>query len=231
MQCSAVCRFAADRVKVLSVISLLFAPVDLIWFSPALNIVMGGIAALRALPSTAATPPRLAEQHFIVSMSIPNFRVSEFVLPPLSHSTAKSWAALEMIPNHRFLKVTKGTGWMLINTETVEMLRQAVMTSCKAEMRDCQSSWSVSETETLGHVLGFCKKGELLRNNRHHRARTAIAKLLRNRGWEVHEEIHCVSEDDYHRRVDIIDINRRTQKAMVLDPTICFERDKSSTAR
>ncbi|KAJ4448159.1 hypothetical protein ANN_10172 [Periplaneta americana] len=82
-----------------------------------------------------------------------------------------------------------------------------------------------SETETLGHVLGFCNKGELLRNNRHHRARTAIGNLLRNRGWEVHEEIHCVSEDDSHRRVDIIAINRRTQKAMVLDPTICFERD------
>ncbi|KAJ4445966.1 hypothetical protein ANN_12652 [Periplaneta americana] len=82
-----------------------------------------------------------------------------------------------------------------------------------------------SETETLGHVLGFCKKGELLRKNRHHRARTAIANLLRNRGWEVHEEIHCGSEDDSHRRVDIIAINRRTQKAMVLDPTICFERD------
>ncbi|KAJ4436985.1 hypothetical protein ANN_17117 [Periplaneta americana] len=82
-----------------------------------------------------------------------------------------------------------------------------------------------NETETLGHVLGFYKKGELLRNNRHHRARTAIANLLRNRGWEVHEEIHCVSEDDSHRRVDIIAINRRTQKAMVLDLTICFERD------
>ncbi|KAJ4431380.1 hypothetical protein ANN_19977 [Periplaneta americana] len=52
-----------------------------------------------------------------------------------------------------------------------------------------------------------------------------VANLLRNRGWEVHEEIHSVSEDDSHRRVDIIAINRRTQKAMVLDPTICFERD------
>ncbi|KAJ4445242.1 hypothetical protein ANN_07043 [Periplaneta americana] len=81
-----------------------------------------------------------------------------------------------------------------------------------------------SETETLGHVLGFCKKGELLRNNRHHRSRTAIANLLRNRGWEVHEEIHCVSEDDSHRRVDVIAINRRPQKAMVSDPMICFER-------
>ncbi|KAJ4432526.1 hypothetical protein ANN_21148 [Periplaneta americana] len=72
-----------------------------------------------------------------------------------------------------------------------------------------------SEIETLDHVLGFCKKGELLRNNRHHRVRTAIANLLRNRGCEVLEEIHCLSEDDSHRRVDIIAINRRTQKAMV----------------
>ncbi|KAJ4441983.1 hypothetical protein ANN_11847 [Periplaneta americana] len=39
-----------------------------------------------------------------------------------------------------------------------------------------------NETETLGHVLGFCRKGELLRNNRHHRVRGAIACLLRNKG-------------------------------------------------
>ncbi|KAJ4451070.1 hypothetical protein ANN_02507 [Periplaneta americana] len=88
-----------------------------------------------------------------------------------------------------------------------------------------------SETETLGHVLGFCKKGELLRNNRHHRARTAIANLLRNRGWEVHEEIHCVSEDDSHRRVDVIAINRRTQKAMVLDPTIALNETRIKHCR
>ncbi|KAJ4442507.1 hypothetical protein ANN_04094 [Periplaneta americana] len=69
------------------------------------------------------------------------------------------------------------------------------------------------------------ENGELLRNNRHHRARIAIANLLRNRGWEVHEEIHCMSEDDSHRKVYIIAINKRTQKAMVLDLTICFERD------
>ncbi|KAJ4441883.1 hypothetical protein ANN_11743 [Periplaneta americana] len=94
---------------------------------------------------------------------------------------------------------------------------------------NCRRHPGCSETETLGHVLGFCNKGELLRNNRHYRARTAIANLLRNRGWEVHEEIHCVSEDYSHRRVDIIAINRRNQKAMVLDPTICFERDTNQT--
>ncbi|KAJ4446684.1 hypothetical protein ANN_13381 [Periplaneta americana] len=41
---------------------------------------------------------------------------------------------------------------------------------------------SCNETETLGHVLGFCRKGELLRNDRHHRVRGAIACILRNKG-------------------------------------------------
>ncbi|KAJ4449357.1 hypothetical protein ANN_00755 [Periplaneta americana] len=82
-----------------------------------------------------------------------------------------------------------------------------------------------NETETLGHVLGFGRKGELLRNNRHHRVRGAIACLLRNKGWEVHEEVHCISEDDSHRRADIIAINRQQQKAIIIDPTIRMERD------
>ncbi|KAJ4451078.1 hypothetical protein ANN_02516 [Periplaneta americana] len=82
-----------------------------------------------------------------------------------------------------------------------------------------------NETETLGHVLGFCRKGELLRNNRHHRVRGAIACLLRNKSWEVHEEVHCISEDDSHRRADIIAINRQQQKAIIIDPTIRMERD------
>ncbi|KAJ4435195.1 hypothetical protein ANN_23771 [Periplaneta americana] len=82
-----------------------------------------------------------------------------------------------------------------------------------------------NETETLGHVLGFCRKEELLRNNRHHRVRGAIACLLRNKGWEVHEEVHCISEDDSHRRADIIAINRQQQKAIIIDPTIRMERD------
>ncbi|KAJ4448345.1 hypothetical protein ANN_10360 [Periplaneta americana] len=82
-----------------------------------------------------------------------------------------------------------------------------------------------NETETLGHVLGFCRKGELLRNNRHNRVRRSIACLLRNKGWEVHEEVHCISEEDSHRRADIIAINRQQQKAIIIDPTIRMERD------
>ncbi|KAJ4445039.1 hypothetical protein ANN_06838 [Periplaneta americana] len=66
-----------------------------------------------------------------------------------------------------------------------------------------------NKPETLGHMLGFCRKGELLRNNRHHRVRGAIACLLRNKGWEVHKEVHCISEDDSHRRADVRAINRQ----------------------
>ncbi|KAJ4429426.1 hypothetical protein ANN_21595 [Periplaneta americana] len=55
--------------------------------------------------------------------------------------------------------------------------------------------------------------------------RGAIACLLRNKGWEVHEEVHCISEDDSHRRADIIAINRQQQKAIIIDPTIRMERD------
>ncbi|KAJ4437986.1 hypothetical protein ANN_13925 [Periplaneta americana] len=82
-----------------------------------------------------------------------------------------------------------------------------------------------NETETLGHVLGFCRKTELLRNNRHHKARTGIADVLKRRGWEVYEEIHCVSSLDSNRRANIVTIHRTQSKGIVLDPTIRFERD------
>jgi len=36
-----------------------------------------------------------------------------------------------------------------------------------------------SRRETLPHILGFCEKGELLRNKRHNDSRTIIAKHLR----------------------------------------------------
>ncbi|KAJ4439498.1 hypothetical protein ANN_07622 [Periplaneta americana] len=82
-----------------------------------------------------------------------------------------------------------------------------------------------NETETLGHVLGFCRKTELLRNDRHHKARTGIADVLKRRGWEVYEELHCVSSLDSNRRADIVAIHRTQSKGIVLDPTIRFERD------
>ncbi|KAJ4442871.1 hypothetical protein ANN_04464 [Periplaneta americana] len=82
-----------------------------------------------------------------------------------------------------------------------------------------------NETETFGHVLGFCRKSELLRNNRHHKVRTGIADVLKRRRWKIHEEIHCVSILDSNRRADIVAIHRTLSKGTVLDPTIRFKRD------
>lgn len=82
-----------------------------------------------------------------------------------------------------------------------------------------------SEKETLGHVLGSCPKSELLINNRHHKVRSSLASSLKSVGWEVYEEVHCISCDDSTRRADIIAISRREDKAVVIDPTIRFERD------
>ncbi|KAJ4430110.1 hypothetical protein ANN_22320 [Periplaneta americana] len=84
-----------------------------------------------------------------------------------------------------------------------------------------------NETETIGHVLGFCRKSELLRNNRHNRVRTSTAEVLRHLGWEVHEEVHYIPAADSKRRADIIAIDRVKDKAMVLDPAIRFERNLS----
>ncbi|KAJ4429872.1 hypothetical protein ANN_22076 [Periplaneta americana] len=56
-------------------------------------------------------------------------------------------------------------------------------------------------------------------------ARTGIADVLKRRGWEVYEEIHCVSSLDSNRRADIVAIHRTQSKGLVLDPTIRFERD------
>ena len=81
------------------------------------------------------------------------------------------------------------------------------------------------EVETLGHVLGFCPKGELQRTTRHHKIRSYIATHLRKLHWEVHEEVHCVAEGGSIRRADIVALNRQQQKAMILDPTVRFEQD------
>ncbi|KAJ4448348.1 hypothetical protein ANN_10363 [Periplaneta americana] len=55
--------------------------------------------------------------------------------------------------------------------------------------------------------------------------RIGIADVLKRRGWEVHEEIHCVSSLDSNRKADIVAIHRTQSKGIVLDPTFRFERD------
>ncbi|KAJ4431795.1 hypothetical protein ANN_20400 [Periplaneta americana] len=65
-------------------------------------------------------------------------------------------------------------------------ISEAVFGDINCTLRSWQSfrQPDCNQTETLGHVLGFCRKEELLRNNRHHRVRGAIACILRNK-WSA----------------------------------------------
>ncbi|KAJ4442303.1 hypothetical protein ANN_12171 [Periplaneta americana] len=83
------------------------------------------------------------------------------------------------------------------------------------------------EQETLAHVLGFRRKGELLRIDRHNEIRSMIVNELRRAGkYEVYEEIGCLSADDSTRRADIIVIDRIKNCGLILDPTVRFENSE-----
>ncbi|KAJ4428926.1 hypothetical protein ANN_25922 [Periplaneta americana] len=85
-----------------------------------------------------------------------------------------------------------------------------------------------NEIETLAHVLGSCQHGELLRNSRHHNIRKLIAQALRNKSFEVHEEVHCVvSEGGGIRRADIVALDKTNSKGFILDPTVRFEMSQT----
>ncbi|KAJ4427965.1 hypothetical protein ANN_23978 [Periplaneta americana] len=73
-------------------------------------------------------------------------------------------------------------------------------------------------------TLTVTPQTELLINARHHRVRHALATSLKTLNWEIHEEVHCVSSDGSFRRADIA-INGHLKRALVLDPTIRFERN------
>lgn len=89
---------------------------------------------------------------------------------------------------------------------------------------------SCDEIETLAHVLGFCRQGELLRQNRHNKIVKIIANQLRKLGWTVIEEFACLSTDGSNRRVDLIVYNERSRNGFILDPTVRFETDENQPA-
>ncbi|KAJ4441804.1 hypothetical protein ANN_11662 [Periplaneta americana] len=125
--------------------------------------------------------------------------------------TSNSW-----VSNRKGLSSSEWTNALKMssNISAVRAIPGRTLSTTRCRHPDC------SELETLGHVLGQCPKGELLINARHHRVRHALAISLKTLNWEIHEEVHCVSSDGSFRRADIIAINGRLKRALVLDPTI-----------
>ncbi|KAJ4428783.1 hypothetical protein ANN_25776 [Periplaneta americana] len=120
---------------------------------------------------------------------------------------ANSW-----VSNRKGLSSSEWTNALKMSSNiwAVRAIPGRTLSTTRCRHPDC------SELETLGHVLGQCPKGELLINARHHRVRHALTTSLKTLNWEIHEEVHCVSSDGS---------NGRLKRALVLNPTIRFERN------
>ncbi|KAJ4429763.1 hypothetical protein ANN_21967 [Periplaneta americana] len=54
------------------------------------------------------------------------------------------------------------------------------------------------------------------------------AQALRNKSFEVHEEVHCIaSEGCGIRRADIVALDKTNSKGFMLDPTVRFEMNQT----
>lgn len=84
---------------------------------------------------------------------------------------------------------------------------------------------SCDEIETIAHVLGVCRQGELLRHNRHNKMVNNLATSLRENKWKVIVEFPCLSQDGSNRRVDIIAYDEESRNGFIIDPTVRYESD------
>ena len=152
----------------------------------------------------------------------------------LRHREYESWCAYPQKGKGvcLFSEVPSANSWVfqktgLSSSEWRDILKMNAMVAPVRSLPGRSTSTTrcrhCSETETLPHVLGSCPRGELLRIKRHNIIRTMIADALRATGLEVHEEVHCVAENESHRRIDIIAIDRKRNTAEIIDPTVRFE--------
>jgi hypothetical protein len=77
--------------------------------------------------------------------------------------------------------------------------------------------------ETQNHVIGFCPRGALMRDNRHNQIRTLIAEAIEKTGLKVYQEVHCIMSSGSTGRIDIIAINEKERIGFILDPTVRME--------
>uniref|UniRef100_A0A8D8VK96 Reverse transcriptase n=1 Tax=Cacopsylla melanoneura TaxID=428564 RepID=A0A8D8VK96_9HEMI len=95
-----------------------------------------------------------------------------------------------------------------------------------AHCRRCPLPIETKPTETLGHVLGSCPYGHLARINRHNTIRSILATELKKQ-FEVYEEVSGIASDGSSRRIDIIAIDRKNKKGIIVDPTVRIESNEN----
>ncbi|KAI5731459.1 hypothetical protein M8J77_010249 [Diaphorina citri] len=119
----------------------------------------------------------------------------------------------------------------LTNSEYTELVKMSTNSSAVRaipgrsqdgnQCRRCQGE--NKPIETLAHVLGSCPFGQLTRISRHDAVRSLLAKELKKQYDEVYEEVQGIASDGSTRRIDIIAIDRKKKKGIIVDPTVRFE--------
>ena len=54
--------------------------------------------------------------------------------------------------------------------------------------------------------------------------RSKLATALKNKGWQVREQLHCVTSTGSSRRVDILALSSNSKQVIITDPTIRMEQ-------
>lgn len=135
--------------------------------------------------------------------------------------------------HNKWLTVEEG----LTNSERTDLIKMCTNTSAVRGIpgrstdgtkcrRCCTSTETEQPNETLAHILGKCPYGLQLRLTRHNIIRSIMAKALGERTDlfdEIYEEVHGIQEGGGTRRIDIIAIDRKKKKGIIVDPTIKFE--------
>ena len=94
----------------------------------------------------------------------------------------------------------------------------------------CRHGCRENQIETIPHVLGYCKRTEYRRNQRHHAAKRQIASLLKEKGYQCYDEVKCVDSDGSTRYIDILAFEPNSNRAFIIDPTIRFEANRDVAA-
>jgi hypothetical protein len=173
------------------------------------------------------------EEEILKSKSKSKPKLTKLMRSNLQHREFSDWTKLKLrgIGVNQFEDNPKGNKSLMekvgmTTSEYVTMIKMnANVMSLRAipgrSVDGTQCRHCCAEKETLGHVLGSCQRGNLIRNQRHHGIRSILAKGFKENGYQVAEEVHCIATNGSTRRVDIIAYSDK--KGYILDPTIRIE--------
>lgn len=87
--------------------------------------------------------------------------------------------------------------------------------------------------ESVSHIRGTCPKTELLRNAAHHKIRSTLAILSREKKLELptRRDLYyqaVIDSEARNRRADIVFIDSKKNRGFVFDPTIRWETNVST---